>query len=114
MRLLIRPLVWILMTTVLLSSCSNDYTLDIYGTIEGRVTDSSSGDPVEAAQVTLVPSSRTSQTTEDGSFSFSGLDEGQYTISVQKAGYQANRKSVTVTSGECSSIVVLLTGIPKN
>lgn len=88
--------------------------IDIYGSISGIVTDVSTGESLTAAQVTLIPGANTIQTSSDGSFSFSGLDEGQYTISVQKDGYQSNRKNVTVVSGEKTEITVTLEIIPKN
>ena len=66
------------LVTVLLSlvSCGGNDTLDIYGIISGKVTDVSTGEPLNAAQVTLIPGSSTIQTTSDGTFSFAGLDEG--------------------------------------
>lgn len=114
MKTIFRFLTGILLPMALLCSCQSDYTLDIYGTISGKVTDASSGNPLPTAQVTLVPGSKTIQTSDDGTFSFSGLEEGQYTVSVQKDGYQANRKNVNVVSGEKTSIIVPLTIIPKN
>lgn len=88
--------------------------IDIYGSISGKVTDVASGEPLSAAQVTLIPGANTIQTSSDGTFVFSGLEEGQYTVSVQKDGYQANRKNVTVVSGEKTEITVTLAIIPKN
>ncbi len=101
---------------VLLSfvSCGGKDTIDIYGKISGKVTDVSTGEPLAAAQVTLIPSANTIQTSAEGVFAFSGLDEGQYTVSVQKTGYQANRKNVTVISGETTEVVVPLSVIPVN
>ena len=95
-------------------SCGGKDVFDIYGSISGKVTDVSTGEPLNAAQVTLVPGANTIQTSSDGTFVFSGLEEGQYTVSVQKDGYQANRKNVTVVSGEASEVIVTLTEIPKN
>lgn len=109
-----RFLAGVVLPVLLLLSCGNDYDVDIYGKISGKVTDSSSGNPIEAAQVTLVPGARTVQTTADGTFSFSDLEEGQYTVSVQKDGYQANRKNLRVMSGETTETVVTLTAIPTN
>lgn len=103
----------LLLSAFLFCSCGDDYTLDIYGSISGQVTDYTSGDPLINAQVTLIPGAKTTQTGSDGSFSFSGLDEGQYVVSVQKNGYQSNRKNVTVISGETVSVVVPLTLIPS-
>lgn len=101
---------------VLLSfvSCGGKDTIDIYGKISGKVTDVSTGEPLAAAQVTLIPSANTIQTSAEGVFAFSCLDEGQYTVSVQKTGYQANRKNVTVISGETTEVVVPLSVIPVN
>ncbi len=101
-----------LMGIFLLASCNDKNTLDIYGKISGRVTDAKTGDPVNAAMVTLVPGSKTQQTGADGTFLFENLDEGQYTVSVQKSGYQPNRKNMTVISGETVETLIPLTTIP--
>lgn len=114
MKSFFRILAGVMLPVFILASCKNDYALDIYGSISGTVTDSKSGEPLPAAQVTLVPSARTIQTAADGTFSFAGLDEGQYTVSVQKDGYQSNRKNVTVVSSEVTEVVVSLTIIPRN
>lgn len=104
----------LILPALLLCSCGGDYSLDIYGTISGKVTDFSTGESLHGAQVTLVPGSRTQQTSTDGTFWFDALEEGQYTVSVQKSGYQANRKNLNVTSGETTEVVVALTVIPQN
>ena len=114
MKSFLRILTGIILPVIFLCSCGRSYTLDIYGNISGMVSDSASGEPLPAAQVTLVPGGNTVQTSADGTFSFSRLDEGKYTVSVQKSGYQANRKDVTVVSGETADVVVPLTVIPNN
>lgn len=114
MKLVIRSVVGFMLPVLFFISCGSDYTLDVFGSISGTVTDSVSGDVLSAVQVTLVPGANTVQTSSDGAFSFSSLEEGQYTISVQKEGYQANRKNVSVISGETTEVVVTLSVIPKN
>lgn len=115
MRSIIRIIAGFFLPVMLLSSCAGDYVLDIYGTISGKVTDYSTGEPLQAAVVTLVQTSSTVQTDADGTFSFTGLEEGNYTVSVQKDGYMPDRKNeVTVISGETTSIVVSLKVIPQN
>lgn len=114
MKSVIRHLAVALVAALSLLSCASDYDLNIYGSISGKVTDYSTGEPLSAAQVTLVPSANTVQTDADGTFSFDGLEKGQYTVSVQKDGYQANRKNVAVESGETTEIVISLTIIPNN
>ena len=78
------------------------------------VTDYVTGNPLENASVTIVPGANSAITTSDGKFEFTNLDEGQYTISAQKSGYQSNRKNVTVVSGESVNASITLTEIPKN
>lgn len=107
----IGSVVLILMT--LLCSCKND-SLDIFGSISGKVTDSTTGNPISAVQVTLVPGSKTIQTTDDGSFSFSRLDEGNYTVQAQKEGYQPNHKDIRVVSGETTEVIITLKLINYN
>lgn len=95
--------------SILFLSCGDNEVVDIYGSISGRVTDYSTGNPIASAQVTLVPSANTVQTTDDGLFSFAGLDEGgNYTVSVLKDGYRENHKNVKVVSGEKTEIVIAL------
>lgn len=114
MRFILRCIIGILIPVLCFVSCGNDYHLDVFGTISGQVTDAASGDPLSFAQVTLVPGASTVQTTAAGKFSFTGLEEGQYTVSVQKDGYQSNRKNVKVVSGETTEITITLSIIPNN
>lgn len=94
------------------TSCDS-YSYNIFGDISGIVTDAESGNPLQSAIVTLVPGSATVQTDADGKFVFTGLDSGQYTVSVQKTGYQPNRKTVSVISDETVEIVIPLAIIPQ-
>ena len=95
------------------SSCSSGDDFEIYSSIEGRVTDFTTGQALDNASVTLSPSSLTKQTDSDGRYIFSNIDARQYTLSVQKAGYQSNRKSVTALSGETIVVDIQLQTIPK-
>lgn len=91
----------------------DSYSYNIFGDISGTVIDTESGSQLQSAIVTLVPGSATAQTDTDGKFAFTGLDSGQYTVSVQKNGYQPNRKTVMVISDETVEIVIPLTVIPQ-
>lgn len=80
------------------TSCDEvDY--DVFGSISGTVIDLDSGDPIPQATVTLSPSGMNTYTGNDGTFEFLDLDARQYTVTVQKTGYQTNRKTVTTISG---------------
>jgi len=67
-------------------------------TLGGQVTDARSGAPIRGARVTLTLIVETPQGTfgrrprqalsgDDGAFSFDGLDDGQYTLNVEKPGF---------------------------
>ncbi len=87
------------------------YDYDYYGSISGTVSDYDSGAPIGNAEIVLMPDSKSLQTASDGSFLFEGLEAGQYTLSVRKNGYQSNRKTVDVISGEIAETAVTLTPI---
>ena len=58
-----------------------------YGTIYGTVTDYSSGNPINNANVRLNPRGETTLTGSDGRFQFNDLAEGSYSLSLSKNGY---------------------------
>ena len=95
------------------SSCSNTNDYEIFGSIHGTVTDFSSGQPLENATVVLSPTGLSKSTDTDGYFKFESLETQQYTITVQKQGYQPNRKTVTAIAGEDIQADVQITPIPK-
>ncbi|MDR2027469.1 MAG: carboxypeptidase-like regulatory domain-containing protein [Prevotellaceae bacterium] len=81
------------------SGCSEDEHR-IFATLYGVINDAETGDPVAGATVTLSPGGKTQTSGTDGQFEFADLDAQQYTITVQKTGYQTNRKTVTAVAAE--------------
>lgn len=80
-------------------SCSKE-EVDSFGTLYGVVSDTKTGDPLSNVTVTLSPSGTTKLTGSDGLFEYTELTPQQYTITVQKSGYQTNRKTITAVAGE--------------
>lgn len=80
-------------------SCSEENEYDIFSTIEVTVVDADSRNPIEGADVSLLPTSYNGSTDADGKITFTELDEGQYKIQVQKLGYVTNRTTVSTISG---------------
>lgn len=93
-------------------SCSNDEH-DFYSTLYGTVSDSRSGDPVNAASIILSPGSKTTVSGSDGHYEFTDLEVEQYTITVQKDGYATNRKTVSAVSGESVRADIPLTPVDE-
>ncbi|MDR1811082.1 MAG: carboxypeptidase-like regulatory domain-containing protein [Prevotella sp.] len=73
---------------------------NLFSTLYGVVSDHETGDPVSAATIVLSPGGKTTVSGNDGRYEFKDLDAVQYTIMVQKAGYQTNRKTITAIAGE--------------
>ena len=77
--------------------------------VKGIVRDASDNHLIENCLVTISPINDTETTGEDGSFKFSGLSAGEYTLRFEKVGYPNKTMSVSVSTGEMKSIDVLLT-----
>lgn len=88
-----------LMALPLLMSCSKD-EYDSFGSLYGVVSDTNTGDPLINVTVTLSPGGITKLTGSNGLFEFEELTPQQYTITVQKPGYQTNRKTLSAVVGE--------------
>ena len=90
-------------------SCSKENEYDIFSTITGKVVDAQTNQPIEGVNVYLTPTSNNCMTGADGSFTFTELEERQYTITAQKNGYSTNRVSVTTISGGTVDKTITLT-----
>ncbi len=84
-----------------------DVTAELGG-VEGVITDNAV-QPVVGANVTLQEIDRTTQTASDGSYAFSRLDPGTYTMVVRGDGFVSTQETVTVAAGEASIVDVILT-----
>src|SRR5437763_15370134 len=107
---------WLVMSTVLafgmifsISAAAQDQG-SARGNLSGLVYDSTMA-LVPGAQVTITGpiGSQTQTTTEEGSFLFSTLIPGSYSLKVQKAGFKvANIKSAEVLINKTTSVEVIL------
>ncbi|GHV69452.1 hypothetical protein FACS1894199_18210 [Bacteroidia bacterium] len=106
-----RKITIILCAALLVTVCASCTKSDrnIFATLHGVVSDHETGDPIATASVVLSPSGKTKTTGSDGRYEFDDLDAAQYTITVQKIGYQTNRKTITAVSGESAEANIPLT-----
>lgn len=95
------------------AGCSNHDDYEIFAKIQGLVTDYQTGAPIANAIVTLSPTGLSKQTDAKGFYQFEELDAQQFTITVQKSGYQPNRKTITAISGETQQADLQLKTIPQ-
>ena len=69
------------------------------GTVTGKVTDATSGQPVQAAQVAVVGTNIGAITNEAGNYTIRGAPARQITLRVLRVGYSEQTQLVTVPSG---------------
>jgi iron complex outermembrane receptor protein len=80
------------------------------GTISGRILDASIGGGVVNVQITI--DSRTAESDAEGRFVITGVPAGTYTVRATRLGYQDMEQSVTVVSGQTSTMEIYLVPAP--
>lgn len=96
-----------ILALVVISSCAKD-VVDLTCTIEGVVKDQTTGLPLSNCEVILTPTNRTITTAGDGAYSFTGLEQGEYTLTFNRSGYISDTRTASVKSGEVFPVEMLL------
>ncbi|HLK05187.1 MAG TPA: TonB-dependent receptor [Candidatus Acidoferrum sp.] len=73
------------------------------GTVSGRVTDTSGG-VLQGAQVSLTPGGASGVSDVQGEFRITGVDAGDYTVTVTYVGFKTFTKAVTLAAGQAASV----------
>lgn len=100
-RVLFRHILFLLLG--LYASCSHDI-VDTTGNLSGVISDSRTGAFVSGVSVTLTPTGKSVTTGSDGKYEFRNLESQEYFVSVGKEGYESDKKSVFVQSGEDNNL----------
>lgn len=74
------------------------------GQITGLVSDSTTGQPVGAAEVTVVGTRLRARTTEDGRYALAGVSAGTHMVEVRRLGYVLGRQRVAVPTDSSVSV----------
>ncbi len=82
------------------------------GTITGRITDAASGQPVPAAQISIVGTTTGAITNSDGEYTLRLVPAGNITLRVLRVGYSEQRQAITVTAGQTTTTNITLTSVP--
>ncbi len=106
----ILKLSFFLFLTTLWVSC-NQVEYDMFSDLTVQVIDVSTQDALSGVSVSLSPSGKNAFTGSDGTCTFQSLEAIQYTVMVQKEGYQTNRKSIALNAGEPAFISVIMKSI---
>lgn len=81
---------------------------EVTGAISGVIKDYTSGALVSNCQVTLTPGGKSMTSSLSGTYHFTDLQSGDYSVSFKKAGYDDEKVSVMVKIGETTPCDVLL------
>lgn len=82
------------------------------GGIQGVVTDPAI-QPIEGATITIQELSQSTETADDGSFAFSELPPGTYTLKLEAEGFLSTERDVDVTANEVQTTDIVLTNRPS-
>ena len=74
------------------------------GTVNGRVVDSTSQQPLAGVTVRITGTQRGTQTREDGAFTLPGVPAGTQPLQANRIGYGAGVQQVTVTEGATTTV----------
>ncbi len=80
------------------------------GSVTGKVTDTSTGNPI--ADATVATPGLQLTTGSDGTYTLAGIPAGSLRVSVSGFGYQTQTQTVTVTANQTTSQNFALTGAP--
>ena len=74
------------------------------GTVTGRVTGKDAGQPISEARVEVVGTTLVVATGADGRFTIRSVPTGSWTVRVLHVGFQEQKKSVTMTTGQSATL----------
>lgn len=100
----------LLFVFILVNSCSKDI-VDTTGNLIGVVNDSRSGEFLSGVTVSLSPTGKTYTTGVDGRYEFRDIESLEYSVSVSKNGYKADKKTAFVQVGKDTNLDFQLTPV---
>jgi len=103
------PLILFSILFLFFLSCKED-TVEptFYGSIEGRVIDSETNQPITNAAITTSPPTSSIITDSNGEFIIENIPTGSYSITAKKHSYTSSTISISVKEGDVTEAVLIL------
>jgi TonB-linked SusC/RagA family outer membrane protein len=81
-------------------------------TISGRVTDATTGEPIAAAQISVVGTTFGAGTNSEGRYTIRGVRAGTVELRVLRVGYSEQKQSVTAAAGQETTADFAMRAVP--
>ncbi len=96
-----------------MAACTEEPTVTT-GSISGFVTDASGGtEPLAGVNVTIPVLGESTTTGSTGTFTFTDVESGNYTLIFSKSGYVTEQKNASVVAGKTTSVNVQMNATEK-
>ncbi|MBE2188997.1 MAG: carboxypeptidase regulatory-like domain-containing protein [Candidatus Kapabacteria bacterium] len=94
---------------IVLSSCTEDNPNELnYATIEGRVTDAETNEPLENVELFTTPATSVNVSSKTGYYQFKDVVPGNYQVTATKFGYKPKTVEVFIQSGKMTKSDIVL------
>lgn len=91
----------------MLFSCARDI-VDFTGSLSGTIKDYNTGQLISNCRVSLSPSGQSQTSSAEGTFRFSDLEPGDYSLTFVKSGYSDETATATIVAGKDVTVSVLM------
>ncbi|MBM2816732.1 MAG: hypothetical protein HW421_3494 [Ignavibacteria bacterium] len=112
MKIFFFPILFCLV--LLLSTCSENSSSSSSGTINGKVINNKTYNPIPGVIITSSPPTQSVITDNDGIFKISDVQSGQYTVKAEKYGFISNTTIITVNVGKTTETIIPLTDVKSD
>ena len=97
-----------LVSILFLTSCVHT-EVEVNGNIAGSVREKESAKAISGCSISIEPGNNQLYSSEDGSYSFTGLQMGDYTLTASKSGYEILTETITIGAGKTLNHDIMLT-----
>jgi len=99
----------LLISLFVFGSCTEDpFEPDITGTIEGKVLDAETNEPISNVTITTKPSTEVKLTDASGSFKIANVDTGEYNVIAEKKNYERKMLGILLKEDQTTQVKFLL------